>query len=55
MSKLGRCKRGAQVAVKANASYGGYMLCDVNRLCSAVDAKQIKLAWLHPAHELHDP
>jgi len=55
VSKLGNCKRGAQVALKAKASYGGYTFGNVDRLCSAVDAKQIKLAWLHPAHELHDP
>ena len=55
VSKLGSCKRGAQVAVKANVSYGGYTFGDVDRLCSAVDAKQIKLAWLRPARELHGP
>jgi len=55
VSKLGSCKRGAQVALKVKASYGGYTFGNVGRLCSAVDAKQIKLAWLHPAHELHDP
>ena len=55
VSKLGSCKRGTQVAVKANVSYGGYTFGDVDRLCSAVDANQIKLTWLQSAHELHDP
>ena len=56
-AKLGNRKRGEEVLVVAKGKYNtsGYTFDDVTRLCSAVAEGGIKLAWLRPEHDMHDP
>ena len=57
VAKLACRKRGEVVVVVAKGKYNkyGYTFSDVCRLCDVVRDGSIKMAWLNPEHDMHDP